>query len=369
MSLRVLEFSFWVLEFPYLIFFGFLGAVFGSFGKVLLDRMPIKESLTKPSSCPDCNRNISFFENLPLVSYILLRGKCRGCDKKIPISYFFIEFGFFLVFSFMWWLNQDNILIGLFHSLVIWLFWVIALYDWETLEIPDSFTMGMLPFVLIFSFLIPSMHGGVYTFNFWESMYSIKSSILGILISSGLAMWLGIFLNKYMSWRQKQEVEVFGFGDVKLLGLIGGILGVSGSVFSLLLGNILFIFMYIISKCLGIRREPHILMVTACDDFTMIQHVKKVVSFMKLNQNMDHVKLEEVIEILEDPDSLDSLFYNLENKESYIKNLLKDYKLHKESLKVATEMSEPMPLGPSLVVSAIIYIFWGEYFMGFMSFQ
>jgi hypothetical protein len=179
--------------------------------------------------------------------------------------------------------------------------------------------MGMIPFVVMSSFLIPSIHGGSHVFDFWGGIFSAKSSILGILITSGGTMWLAICLNKYMSWRKQQDVEVFGFGDVKLLGLIGGILGLQGGVFSLLLGNILFIFMYIISKILGVRRDPHILMVTACDDPAMVNHVKKIVSFMKMNSSFENISLKHVIELLEDPESLNELFLDLDNKNQYIK--------------------------------------------------
>lgn len=90
---------------------------------------------------------------------------------------------------------------------------------------------------------------------------------------------------------------------------------------------------------------------------------------MKMNSSFENISLKHVIELLEDPESLNELFLDLDNKNQYIKEILKDYELHKESLSIATEMSEPMPLGPALVVGATIYIFLGDYFISFMNFQ
>jgi prepilin signal peptidase PulO-like enzyme (type II secretory pathway) len=366
MELRILEFSFWVLEFPHLMFFAFLGAVFGSFGKVLLDRMPSKESLTKPSTCPDCGKKLSFWENLPLISYVLLRGKCRGCDKKIPISYLGVEFGFAILFASIWWFNQDNTSLATIYALTIWLFWVIALYDWETLEIPDSFTLGMLPVIVIASFAVPSLHGGSYVFEVWSGIVSVKSAILGMLLASGGTMWMAMYLNKYMSWRQNQEVEVFGFGDVKLMGVIGGLFGLQGAVFALFAGNLIFIIMYIVCKVLGVHRDPHILMVTACDDLDMVAHVKKVVHFMQIDSDVKNIRLGDVIARLDDLESLPDLFASLENKDEYIKTLLVDYGTHRDALVVAAEMSEPMPLGPALVAGGVLYLVVGDSIIALM---
>jgi len=78
----------------------FLGAAFGSFFGVLLDRIPRKESIVFPSShCTNCGHKLSWYENIPVISYLVLGGRCKNCKSKIPFRFFLLEFAMGLLFA------------------------------------------------------------------------------------------------------------------------------------------------------------------------------------------------------------------------------------------------------------------------------
>ena len=98
----------------------------------------------------------------------------------------------------------------------------------------------------------------------------------------------------------------------------------------------------------------------------MVAHVKKVVHFMKMDSEAKNIRLDDVIACLDASESLPELFESLENKDSYIKTLLADYETHRDALVVATEMSDPMPLGPALVAGGILYLVAGDFIIALM---
>ena len=214
---------------PYLAPIVFIfGACMGSFFNVCIHRIPRKQSIVRPRShCPSCDTLIPWYRNIPLLSWLLLRGECADCGAKISPRYFLVELATAVLLTVAW------VIMPFPASLVGMLFigWMLvtALIDLETFFLPDSLTVGG-SFVGVFaSLLVPELQvhvpdEGVYAFALYHA--GIKS-LLGILVGSGVLLWISIIAEKVF------KREALGFGDVLLLGCIGSFCGVKGTLFSL----------------------------------------------------------------------------------------------------------------------------------------
>ncbi|MFC1480560.1 prepilin peptidase, partial [Candidatus Omnitrophota bacterium] len=191
---------------------GILGAVIGSFLNVCIYRIPLGKSIVAPRSfCPLCERPIRWFDNVPLVSFLLLGGKCRQCGKPIPVRYFLVELvtalgGAVLLFYFAW----------SFKFVVYWLFTcmliVVATVDIEHREIPDTISIpGIFLGVLLMT--VFRLDGSTAHLN------SFINSALGVIAGAGSMFLLSVF--GALVFRK----EALGGGDVKLMGMIGAFLG------------------------------------------------------------------------------------------------------------------------------------------------
>ncbi len=196
-----------------IVLFIFLtGLVTGSFLNVCIYRLPRQESVVLPGSrCTKCSKPISWYDNIPLISYILLLGKCRNCRGKIPFRYFLVEALSALtlvVFYNIFGLGIEMIFFSIFILALI----AASFSDLETQIIPDEVNLGVLPLGLIFSFFNP----------IFQEIYSgnpLFESIKGLIIGGGMIYLTGV-LGKIMF-----KKEAMGFGDVKLMALIGAFLG------------------------------------------------------------------------------------------------------------------------------------------------
>ncbi len=135
------------------ISFFVLGAIIGSFLNVCIYRLPRNESVIRPGSkCPACGAAIRFYDNIPLLSYLILRGKCRKCGQSISMRYAAVELLTALLFS------AQFMLLGLSPELAVALIFtsiliVISFVDLEFLIIPDSLSLGGLLLGLVLSFV------------------------------------------------------------------------------------------------------------------------------------------------------------------------------------------------------------------------
>jgi leader peptidase (prepilin peptidase)/N-methyltransferase len=200
------------------IFLFLLGAVLGSFYNVLIYRIPRGMSIVKPPShCPSCKTPIKWYNNIPIISYILLRGKCPNCSAKISIRYPLVEAfgGFLAVLSYYKW-GFSITALGLyaFFSLLL----VLSLIDWDTFSLPEPLMLGGT--VL-----------GVITSVFRED-FSLYESLLGIL--AGALPFLLI----YLYYKKVRKFEGLGFGDVELMALIGSWTGIWGVISAVFLGSL-----------------------------------------------------------------------------------------------------------------------------------
>jgi leader peptidase (prepilin peptidase)/N-methyltransferase len=223
------------------------GLVVGSFLNVCIYRIPLDRSVIAPgSSCTSCDASIRWYDNIPVLGYVLLRGRCRDCGERISIRYPVVELLTALTFA--------VILRSGFDPRVTVLYWalasayiVIAVIDIDYKIIPDVISLPSLTIAPAVAFMImqltPSgVHGvswlvesisGYAMIGLSPRLDQAVESLVGILVGGGI-LW-GIAAG--YEFLRKQEG--MGFGDVKLLAMIGGFQGWEASVFSLIIGSML----------------------------------------------------------------------------------------------------------------------------------
>lgn len=201
------------------------GSCIGSFLNVCIDRWVKNQSVIKPRSyCPHCQKNIPWYLNIPVLTWLLLKGKTRCCDKPIPFRYFLseISIGLFAVLTFTY---ANSLALPCF--VLLCLLWIAFWSDCETMLIPDQVTLGGLLLGLLFSTFYPQMQLSQNTFE------AIKESFIGMCVGAGCLFLVASIAECFVN------EEALGLGDMKLLGCIGAFLGTSGCLYALLLGSML----------------------------------------------------------------------------------------------------------------------------------
>jgi leader peptidase (prepilin peptidase)/N-methyltransferase len=202
------------------------GAVIGSFLNVCIYRIPRSKSIVKPNSfCPNCEKPIEFYDNIPIVSYILLGGKCRHCGAKISKRYPFIELltaVLYLIFYKKLGLTFELFVTLLFVTLLI----AIAFIDLEFQIIPDVLSIGGLVAGLVLALFRPM-------FLYLDPKFGFLDALYGVLIGGGV-----LFVIAY-GYQLITKREGMGGGDIKLLAMIGAFIGLKGGIFSLIAGSLL----------------------------------------------------------------------------------------------------------------------------------
>lgn len=217
-----------------------LGLMVGSFLNVCIARIPHGESIVFPNShCPHCGKAIKPYDNIPVISFVLLRGKCRACKQKISWQYPLVEALTALTF----WLTYRCL--GLDFRTVIFLIffsaiWVLVFIDLNHRILPNVITLSGILLGLVFSLLAPVRDG---TADFVLSLFgwappspmlsSFLDSFLGALVCGGF-LWAVAEL--YLRIR---KVEGLGFGDIKLMGMVGALLGVKLTLLTIMLGSMM----------------------------------------------------------------------------------------------------------------------------------
>jgi len=182
-----------------------LGTVVGSFLNVCIYRLPEKKSIISPGShCPHCHTPIKWYDNIPLLSFALLKGKCRYCQKPISGQYPLVEFITGL-FTFFIYFDYGFSLTGIIYLFFIYALIVISFIDLKWQIIPDVIS-------------VPGIFGGLMA-SFCLPYLSFKDSVCGALLGGG---FLFIVAYGYYFIRKK---EGMGGGDIKLLAMIGAFLG------------------------------------------------------------------------------------------------------------------------------------------------
>ena len=203
------------------ILFFIFGAIVGSFLNVCIVRMPHEKSIVMPGShCIKCQKPLAWHDNIPLLSYILLGGRCRFCHEKFSIRYFFVELLTAIIFVLFYRYYGLNILVAPYLFMTC-CFIVATFVDFEHRIIPDEISVGGMIFGLVFSFLIPQMHVTSMQASHWiiPHFKALGLSLLGVLVGGGSIYAMGI-LGDFLF-----KKESMGGGDVKLLAMVGAFLG------------------------------------------------------------------------------------------------------------------------------------------------
>ena len=193
-----------------------LGLIVGSFSNVCIYRIPRNESIIYPAShCPNCSTTIKPIDNIPLLSYILLKGRCRNCRNRISLEYPIVEFltGIIYILIFlMYGLNWQFIVYMILSTALI----IIAFIDLNEQIIPDVISLPGIALGLILSFFVPYI--------------SFMNSILGAVAGGGIILIIALAGSVIF------KKEAMGGGDVKLASMVGAFLGWRYTVISLFFG-------------------------------------------------------------------------------------------------------------------------------------
>ncbi|MDQ6959054.1 MAG: A24 family peptidase [Mariprofundaceae bacterium] len=180
-----------------------LGLVFGSFANVLVYRLPRGESIVSPGSrCPSCGHALSWYENIPLASWLVLRGHCRHCDEAISIRYPLLELCLGLTWGYMAWHFgwEMELVTALIFSMMLW---VLTWIDLETGLLPDVITLPGIAIGIVFGMVLGHL----------------QDSVIGAVAGYSL-FWLVARVFLLLTGR-----EGLGYGDFKLLAMLGAFLG------------------------------------------------------------------------------------------------------------------------------------------------
>lgn len=191
------------------------GAMIGSFLNVCIYRMPLEISIAKParSFCPSCQKQIPWYLNIPLFSYLMLKGKCHFCQIQIPFRYFAVELITALAFMYLWSFSAGDVVLFGIRVIFISMLIVIVATDFEHKFIPDLITFPGMVFGLIFS-LVP---GALFSQHLWYDR--LAHSALGLLGGYGVLFLTAVIGN----WLFRKES--MGGGDLKLMGMLGAFIG------------------------------------------------------------------------------------------------------------------------------------------------
>ncbi|UPT75230.1 MAG: prepilin peptidase [Elusimicrobiota bacterium] len=205
------------------------GSLYGSFLNVVIHRLPREESVVSPRSrCPHCGKPIAAKDNLPVVSWLLLRGRGRCCRKPISARYPAVEAAMALLAGglFARWPGDPVFAAG--AALACGALLALALIDWDTFLIPDELSGGLVLSGLLFCFVNPYL--AAPGAPWWEPLwFSVRGAGLGFLLGWGVAVGGEALFGQ----------DAFGGGDVKLLAGIGAWTGGTGAFDALMIGSTL----------------------------------------------------------------------------------------------------------------------------------
>ena len=228
-------------------FAGLLGLAFGSFLNVCLSRWPEDESIVQPPShCRNCQHTLSWWENIPLLSWILLRGKCRECRAWIGVRYPLVELAVGGLWAWTAWTVAGQfvdpsrmtpspflvtiIILGQF--IFYWILVALAALDAENLWLPNMITFPGIAIGLLFSFVTDLVAGGYFIVS-PGALRLIAERILAIVLTAGL-----LLLIRWLYWVFRHR-EGMGLGDVKLIAMLAAWLGLPITLLAFFVGAML----------------------------------------------------------------------------------------------------------------------------------
>jgi leader peptidase (prepilin peptidase)/N-methyltransferase len=213
--------------------FGFwIGAMIGSFLNVVIYRMPRGRSLSEPkySFCPSCKHRLEIPDLVPLLSWLVLRGRCRHCGAKVSSRYFVVEFITAAIFSGIWWqylVTGDDVGKAIAYAAAAGTLVAVIFIDWELYIIPDQINAFLLAVGIAYNIYLFVVHSPL------AMTWGIPSSLAGAIVGVGL-LW-GITLLGRLAFGK----DAMGHGDIKMARGIGAVLFPAVAVMSFALAILL----------------------------------------------------------------------------------------------------------------------------------
>lgn len=218
------------------VFAFILGAMVGSFSNVCIFRLPMGKSIVQPGShCFRCGRYIRWFDNIPILSFFFLRGKCRRCGLKFSPRYPLIELLTALLFLWLYFkfgLSPEFFIFAAFSASMV----IMSFIDIDHRIIPDEIDLPGILAGIVLSAAYPPLHTRPQP---WDSVFShpvmisLASSFSGVLIGGGILMGLAVF------GRMAFKKEAMGGGDIKLIAMIGAFTGWQFTLFAIFLSAVI----------------------------------------------------------------------------------------------------------------------------------
>lgn len=215
---------------------GLFGLLIGSFLNVCIHRWPRDLSVVRPrSACVACGKPIAWYDNIPVLSYLVLRGRCQACGTAIHWRYPVVELATAAGFAFFvhrYGVTAESAKYCIFAAMLIALIFT----DIEILLLPDEFTIGGTLIGLVFAWFIPLPDStfraiaGLLGKTPGPHALMIGEALLGAVVPAG-SIWLGGWL-----FEKLRHKEGLGLGDVKMLAMVGAFLGIRGALLTLVLG-------------------------------------------------------------------------------------------------------------------------------------
>ena len=223
------------------IFTFIFGGLVGSFLNVVIHRVPREESIVFPNStCPKCKNPIKPYDNLPILSWLLLGGKCRNCQEKISPRYPAVELLTALLFVLTFWAIGFNAFLPICLIFVATMVSLIFI-DAEHMILPNVINFPLLGLALLIRILYPIFFGAEYFADLRHAplsamqnlpiwLVSLIGAVLGGLVGGGFLWAIGEI------WKRLRGVDAMGLGDVKMMFAVGALLGWRLTILSLFLG-------------------------------------------------------------------------------------------------------------------------------------
>jgi len=220
---------------------GVFGAIIGSFLNVVVHRLPLEESIVFPNSrCPSCGAAIAFYDNVPVVSYIVLRAKCRHCKAGISFRYPAVELLTAALFVAVAW--HDGLSAALPFDLVFAsALLTLVFIDAEHMILPNVITYPGIVFAVVARIAIPYLsgtphfddlpslsQGALAGMPLWVT--SLVGALIGALLGGG-SLWL-----MGWTWEKLRGIEAMGLGDVKMMFMVGAYLGWRLTILTIFIG-------------------------------------------------------------------------------------------------------------------------------------
>jgi len=222
------------------LLFVIIGLLVGSFLNVCISRIPLRKSIVSPRSiCPNCSQQIKFYDNIPIISFVFLSGRCRFCKAGIFWQYPIVE----IITGLIFWITylsygaqvRSFVLLIFFSALIVLIF-----IDLNERILPNIITLpGILVGIACSFWISIDDPTGLFVLKSLgiseqiEWRVSFTNSLLGIIVCGGF-FWLVASIYLYL-----KKIEGMGGGDIKLMGMIGAFLGVKVTLLTIVIGSML----------------------------------------------------------------------------------------------------------------------------------